>query len=778
MGEKWMVLPDIILTTPESIKDRMTKKKNTSTNEKTKTKPSKNRALPSKEAILDYLETSAVKLGKREIARAFNVKGDDRIVLKQLLRELVEEGRITTPRKSIRKTEKLRPVGVLEVAGNDDNGDFYAVPIDWNDTSEGPAPRVLMTLKSGRIPGIGDHVLSRIDPINNANGYDYIGTPIKIIPRDKPRQLGIFRKVGDGGVVDPIDKKQLREWRLSPREAEGLIDGELIRFEVTKAGRTFSPHARVIEKLGNPEGERAISMIAIQNHGLPCVFPPSLEAELQTLKKPTLKGREDLRKIPLITIDPEDARDHDDAVWATPDDDPNNKGGFIVLVAIADVAFYVQPTSALDREALKRGNSVYFPDRVVPMLPETLSNDLCSLKENVDRPCLAVRMVFSQNGVKISHRFIRGMMRSVAKLSYGAAQAAIDGRPNEKTKPLIEPVLKPLWAAYEALRHARDKRGPLDLDLPERKIILNDQGRVERIIVPERLDAHRLIEEFMIQANVAAAETLEEKKSPLLYRVHDSPADEKINALSEFLETLALSFPKGNRIQPNHFNRILTRTKESEFSELVNEVILRAQAQAEYSARNLGHFGLNLRRYAHFTSPIRRYADLIVHRALIRALKLGAGAMDDFEMEGLENVAEQISRAERRAMSAERETVDRLIALHLASHVGSVFQGRVSGVTRSGLFVKLRDNGADGFIPAATIGRDYYYFSEPDHALIGERTGEVYRLGDVVEVRLVEAHPAAGALRFQLVSSGRFDLKVSRKRRGLARSKPPKPRRR
>jgi ribonuclease R len=766
------------LTTPESIKEEMTKKKIITNTDKTNTKPTKARALPSKEVILNYLETSAVNLGKREIARAFNVKGDDRIILKQLLRELAEEGRITAPRKSIRKTEKLRPVGVLEVAGNDNNGDFYGIPIDWNVTSEGPAPRVLMTLKSGRIPGIGDHVLSRIDPTSNADGYDYIATPIKLIPRDKPRQLGIFRKVGDAGIIDPIEKKQLREWHLSPREADGVADGELVRFEVTKAGRTLSPHARIIERLGNPQGERAISLIAIQNHGLPCVFPVTLEAELKTLKKPTLKGREDLRKIPLITIDPEDARDHDDAVWAAPDDDPDNKGGFIVLVAIADVAFYVQPSSALDREALKRGNSVYFPDRVVPMLPETLSNDLCSLKEDVDRPCLAVRMVFDRNGVKINHRFIRGMMRSAAKLSYGAAQAAIDGRPTEKTKPLVEPVLKPLWAAYEALRRSRDKRGPLDLDLPERKIILDDQGRVARITVPERLDAHRLIEEFMIQANVAAAETLEAKKSPLLYRVHDSPADEKINALSEFLETLALSFPKGNRIQPSHFNRILSKTKESEFSELVNEVILRAQAQAEYSARNLGHFGLNLRRYAHFTSPIRRYADLIVHRALIRALKFGPGGMEDIEMEALESVAEQISQAERRAMSAERETIDRLIALHLASHVGSVFQGRISGVTRSGLFVKLRENGADGFIPAATIGRDYYYFSEPDHALIGERTGEVYRLGDMVEVRLVEAHPAAGALRFQLVSSGRFDLKLSRKRRGIARSKPPKRRRR
>ncbi len=724
-------------------------------------------ALPNKDAILEFIEQSAVKVGKREIARAFNMKGDDRVVLKQILRELAEEGRIDKPRKFIRPRDKLRPVGVLEVAGTDDNGDYYAVPIDWNALSEGKPPRALLLLKPGRIPGEGDHVLCRIDPTVEQDGYEYVASPIKILKREKPRQLGIFRKIGDGGVIEPTDKKNLREWRLSPRETGDAQDGELVRFEVTKSGRhSLSSNARIVERLGHPQGERAISMIAIENYGLPNVFPPALDDELARVKKPTLRAREDLRKIPLITIDPEDARDHDDAVWAAPDDDKANKGGFVVIVAIADVAHYVHAGSALDREALRRGNSVYFPDRVVPMLPEMLSNDLCSLKEGEDRPCLAVRMVFDKSGQKVGHRFIRGMMRSAAKLSYAEAQAAMDGRPNEKTEPLLAPVLKPLWAVYEALKAARAKRGPLELDLPERKLILDEQGHVARIFTPDRLDAHRLIEELMIQANVAAAETLEEAKSPLLYRVHDAPAEEKINALAEFLETLDLSIAKGSRLQPSHFNRVLARTQESEFAELVNEVILRTQAQAEYSARNLGHFGLNLRRYAHFTSPIRRYADLIVHRALIRALKLGPDGLADSEMAELEHVAEQISQAERRAMSAERETVDRLIALHLAGHVGATFRGRVSGVTRSGLFVKLNENGADGFIPASTIGRDYYIFSENDHALIGERTGETYRLGDKVDVRLVEAHPAAGALRFQLVSEGRYDLKLSRKKRG------------
>jgi ribonuclease R len=735
-------------------------------------------ALPTKAAILEFIQASPAKVGKREIARAFNLKGDSRIQLKQLLRELAEDGRVTKTRKRLRGKGTLRAVMVLEIARTDEDGELYAVPMDWN-ASEGTPPRIRVKLKPGMAPGTGDHVLCRIAPAEADAGADYIASPIKMLPREKTRQLGIYRKGTNGPFIEPIDKKALREWRLSPDDRVDAEDGDLVRFEIAKTSRTLNPRVRIMERIGPPESERAISLIAIENYGLPNIFPKTVIAELEGLTAPTLKGREDLRKVPLVTIDPSDAKDHDDAVWAAPDEDADNEGGHVVIVAIADVSYYVRPGTALDSEALKRGNSVYFPDRVVPMLPEKLSNDLCSLIEGTDRPCLAVRMVFDKHGHKKSHRFMRAMMRSAAKLAYQEAQAAIDGHPSAKTKPLLEPVLKPLWAAYETLKKARDKRGPLDLDLPERKIILDETGRVARIVTPERLDAHRLIEEFMIQANVAAAEMLEAQNSPLLYRIHDAPSDEKINALGEFLETINLSIARGTRLQPTHFNRILAKTKDGEFSELVNEVILRSQAQAEYSARNLGHFGLNLRRYAHFTSPIRRYADLVVHRGLVAALKLGPGGLTAGEIEELDRVAEQISQAERRAMAAERETVDRLIAMHLAGHLGATFTGRVSGVTRAGLFVKLAETGADGFIPASTIGRDYYVYAETQHALIGERTGESYRLGDMVEVKLVEAHPAAGALRFQLVSEGRYDLKLARgKRRQAQQGRPPRGRRR
>jgi ribonuclease R len=539
-----------------------------------------------------------------------------------------------------------------------------------------------------------------------------------------------------------------------------------VRFELARNSRPGRQEARVTERIGHPKAEKAVSLIAIHNHGMRQTFADEAMAEIERLPKPSRSGREDLTEIPLVTIDPEDAKDHDDAVWAADDADGSNEGGVIVVVAIADVSFYVRPGMDLDREARLRGNSVYFPDRVVPMLPEKLSNDLCSLKEGELRPCLAVRMVFDRNGNKISHRFMRATMRSAARLSYQEAQAAIDGKPNAKTAKLLDGVLKPLWRAYGILKSARDRRAPLDLDLPERKIVLDAYGLVSDIIVPERLEAHKLIEEFMVQANVAAAEALEAKNSPLIYRVHDAPASEKVVALSEFLRSLGISASKSAFTRAVQFNRVLAKAAGTEHEELLNEVILRTQAQAEYRSGNLGHFGLNLKRYAHFTSPIRRYADLIVHRALVSAYGLGEGGLSNEEKSELSAIAEAISRSERKAMSAERETVDRLIALHLAERTGEIFAGRISGVTRFGLFVKLDRTGADGFVPMAMIGRDYYRHIEASHALVGERTGETFRLGDPVEVRLVEANPSAGALRFELLSEGRFSPTSAKRGKG------------
>jgi ribonuclease R len=405
-----------------------------------------------------------------------------------------------------------------------------------------------------------------------------------------------------------------------------------------------------------------------------------------------------------------------------------------------------------------RGNSVYFPDRVIPMLPERISNDLCSLRPNEDRAALAVRMTVGADGRKRAHSFHRVLIRSAAKLSYQQAQTAVDGWPDETTGPLFGGVLEPLYIAYRALKRARDARSPLDLDIPERKIVLTAHNTVDRVMTPERLDSHRLIEEFMILANVAAAETLERTSMPLIYRVHDEPDMERVNALREFLKTLDISLPKAGALRSEQFNHILARVKGRDVEKLVNEVVLRTQAQAEYAAENYGHFGLNLRRYAHFTSPIRRYADLVVHRGLIRAGRLGEDGLPDGEdVRTLGEISATISAAERRAMKAERETFDRLLAHFLADRVGATFDAHISGVTRAGLFVKLDDTGADGFIPARTIGTEYFRYHEDRHALIGSRSGETYRLGDCVSVKLVEAAPVAGALRFELLSEGRYE---------------------
>ncbi len=711
-------------------------------------------ALPSREDILDALANEPSVKGKRDLARVFGVRGDMRTPFKLLLRDMENEGLIARSRKTLRRAAELPSVTVLEIPTEADPEAMIAFPASWNEAEDGPRPLVnIETPKNARVaPAPGDRILARITS-DEAMPPRYTGQAMKIL--DKPRRghIGIVRMDDDGARLVPVDRKQ-KEMRIPQGDLGDAKDGDLVEVDVTLSGRLMLPRAKVTNVIGNPASEGAVSMIALHNLEIPYRFPDSVIAESEAVTEAGLKGREDWRDMPFVTIDPASAKDHDDAIYAEADTDPKNIGGHIVYVAIADVAAYVRPGSALDEEAYLRGNSVYFPDRVVPMLPERISNDLCSLREGENRPSMAVRMVFGSDGRKRDHSFHRVTIRSAAKLAYEQAQAAMDGKPDDVTAPLVTPILTPLWAAYGAMAAARDKRGPLDLDLPERKIILNEDGTVQRVHVPPRLEAHRLIEEMMIAANVCAAETLERQHMPLLYRVHDVPGREKLIALRDFLSSLKMSFSKSDAVRPTHFNEVLRKAKDSNKSEQVSEMVLRSQAQAEYSAENFGHFGLNLDRYAHFTSPIRRYADLIVHRALITALKLGKDGSNPEDAAGLPGIAQHISTTERRAMLAERETNDRLLAQYMAGHMGAKFEGRISGVTKSGLFVRLSDTGADGFIPASTLGSDYYRYVEEQQAMIGERTGERFQLGENVTVRLLEAAPVAGALRFELLSEG------------------------
>jgi ribonuclease R len=719
-------------------------------------------SFPARDAIVAFIRAHPGKIGTREIAREFGLKNADRAELKRILRELADQGTIAKRGRKIAETAALPATVMVDITGRDSDGELIATPAEWDEVESGEPPKIRIHVprrpQPGTAAGVGDRALLRVEKLDEGDGAAYRGRVIKVIDHAKTRVLGIFRSLpGGGGRLVPVDKKQAgRELNIAKADAHGAEDGDLVSVDLVRSRGFGLASGKVKERLGSLASEKAVSLIAIHSHEIPQAFSPAALRESEEAQPATLKGREDWRDVPLVTIDPPDAKDHDDAVHAEPDTDPNNKGGYIVNVAIADVAFYVRPGSALDRDALTRGNSVYFPDRVVPMLPERISNDLCSLVPGEPRGALAVRMVIGADGRKRSHSFHRVLMRSAAKLHYAQAQAAIDGRPDDTTGSLLDPILKPLYDAYAVAKRARDERDPLDLDIPERKILLKPDGTVDRVIVPERLDAHKLIEEFMILANVAAAEMLEKKALPLIYRVHDEPTLEKVHALQEFLKTLDLPFAKSGALCPSLFNRVLMQVKGHDSELLVNEVVLRSQAQAEYAAENYGHFGLNLRRYAHFTSPIRRYADLVVHRALIRGLGLGEGALPETETpETLSEVAAQISVTERRAMKAERETADRLIAHFLADRIGATFQGRISGVTRAGLFVKLTDTGADGFIPIRTLGTEYFNYDEARHALVGSRSGAMHRLGDVVDVRLVEAAPIAGALRFELLSEGR-----------------------
>ncbi len=709
--------------------------------------------LPSREDVLDALADLPSTSSKRDLARLFGITGDRRVPFKALLKEMEEEGLISRERRSLRRADELPSVTVLDIPADADPEAMIAYPANWDEDDDERPPVMVETPRGARVvPGPGNRILARI---NRGEGPvpHYTARTMKILDRPRWAEIGIVRRDDRGGRLVPVDRKQ-REMRIDPGDLGGAENGDLVEVEVRAAGRLMLPKAKVTAIVGNPMSEGAVSLIALHSLEIPYKFPEIVLREAAEAKEAGLSGREDWRHLLFVTIDPDNARDHDDAVFTEPDDDKANPGGHVVYVAIADVAAYVRPGSALDREALLRGNSVYFPDRVVPMLPERISNDLCSLKQGENRPALAVRMVFDAHGAKRGHSFHRVTMRSAGRLNYEEVQAAIDGRSNEATGPLLEPVLKPLWAAYQVLAAARDRRGPLDLDLPERRIELNPDGTVAGIHVPERLETHRLIEEMMIMANVSAAETLERGRTPPVFRVHEPPGREKLAALKDFLNALRLPFSGTESVRPVHFNRVLKKAEAQNMLPQVGEMILRSQSQAEYSAQNFGHFGLNLDRYVHFTSPIRRYADLIVHRALIRQLGLGEDGLTDTEMSRLAGIAQHISMTERRAMAAERETGDRLLASYMADRIGARFMGRVSGVTKSGLFVRLDETGADGYVPAASLGTEFFRYVEDGQALVGERTGETFALGQAVEVRLLEAAPMAGALRFEILSEG------------------------
>ncbi len=704
---------------------------------------------PTRASVIAWLEKNPGAGNKRDIVRGLNVAQDHRPELRRILAELESEGALVrTAKRSFQQVEAPPPTGIVLFERIDSDGELIGRCVGREGVY---GPDILYMASQGKSRTIalapGERALCRID--QGSDGVWRARAIKKIDAAPETSIVGVYRANKYGGIVEPASRKEKGDFIIEKPDSRGAADGDLVRLS-QKPGRGYGPRrAQVIEIVGRADDPRAASIIAMHTHGVPDEFPEAIIEEAKRAT-PTQVTREDLTRIPLITIDPEDARDHDDAVFAEADGN-----GWRVIVAIADVAAYVRAGTALDREAYRRGNSTYFPDRVSPMLPEHLSADLCSLREGELRETMAVEMFFNANGRKTKHRFIRGKMRSAAKLSYTAAQEAIDGKTNEKTGPLLEPVLRPLWAAWRAVDNARKARDPLELDLPERRVRLGADGKIASITLRERFDAHRLIEEFMIQANVCAAETLEEKKANPIYRVHEPPADAKIASLSTFLSTFNIKLAVGEAITGARLNRLLLQAKDTDNESLIHEMVLRSQSQARYSDENLGHFGLNLPKYAHFTSPIRRYADLIVHRALIRALGLGPDGASDQDLVRLEEYSEHITMTERRSMAAERDATDRYLAHFMADRVGATFDGRISGVTRAGLFVRLLETGADGFSPAARLGEEYWVHDEAYAALVGQRSGRRYEMGMNVQVKLLEAVPLTGGLLFEMLSDPR-----------------------
>lgn len=710
--------------------------------------------LPDKNSILRFIAESPTPLTKREITDAFHVKGDEgRRIIKDALRELEAEGAIVKqPGQEYAVPQGLPSVTIIEITDIDVDGDVFARPTEWHE-SQGPVPKIEVApeKKTGHATyKQGDRVLARVE---RRSDKFYEATVIRRLDDPRGQVMGLIVQQKRGFILQPADKRAKHDFDVAQEDLNGAKDGDLAVGEIQPSRGLRNKKVRITQVIGSSNDPKAISLIALHEAGLVEKFPPAVIDATKDMKVPDLKGREDLRDIPLVTIDGIDARDFDDAVFAEKVDN-----GYHLVVAIADVAFYVRPHTALDKEAYRRGNSTYFPDRVVPMLPEALSNDLCSLRPKENRACMAFHLYIDENGTLTKYKIVRGLMRSVARLTYEQVQAAKDGVADDVTSGLMDLVINPLYEAYAILDKARIRRGALDLDLPERQILIDKNGNMTGVKNRARYDSHKLIEEFMILANVAAAQALELRKAPCVYRVHDRPSLEKLDAVREFVESFELSLPKGQVTRPAQINQILQKAKELPFSQLISQVILRSQSQAVYSPENIGHFGLALQKYAHFTSPIRRYADLLVHRSLIRAFDLGPGGLTDEEEATLEERSEHISQTERTSAEAERASIDRFTAQWMSERIGAEFAGRINGVTRFGLFVTLAENGADGLVPIRSLPDDYYIHDEQQHALIGRKSRRIYRLGAALTVKIVEADGLTGSSVFAVVGKDGADI--------------------
>lgn len=715
------------------------------------------REFPSAEEILEFISESDLPAHKSDIAKAFHIRGEARVELKQILKDLEINGLVNRKGKNYTAvSNEIAEDCILEVAKIDKDGELIGYPV--HEKKDGFVTKVYINTRDGQIKP-GDRVSGKCAKDETTGHYE--ATNVKKIRHHSEEELVCIYKINHNGekTFVPTDRRNRKVYFPDADQTEDLKDGDVIAVKITPSPNYETREkATLLRKIADKSDPHAISLISINTYEIPNDFSQEAMQQAKDNSVPALGDREDLRDLPLVTIDGADARDFDDAVYAK-----ETKDGFELIVAIADVSYYVRANTTLDNEAFDRGNSTYFPDRVVPMLPEGLSNDMCSLMPNVDRACMACHMTIDKEGNLKKHHFTRALMNSKARLTYAQAQNGIDfllkgdGQLDPKVKPIMDDVIKPLYNAYQAFLKARNARQCLELDLPEREVKLDrEKNIIDSITVKTRYESMKLIEEFMVAANVAAATTLE--KANCIYRVHDKPDPERLTNVRAFITELGYTLTSKEEIVSKHLNHLLQEVKGKPEAPLVNTIILRSQSQAVYGSYNIGHFGLSLEKYAHFTSPIRRYADLIVHRSLVKELGLGDGKLTEQEIAKIEEISDHISITERRSISAERDAKSRYIAMYLSDNVGATFEGRISGVTNKGLFIELDETGADGLIPMKTLDDDYYILDEQNHCLVGRRNKRVYRLAAKIKVKVAEANADKGSMIFALVDSKGADI--------------------
>lgn len=705
-------------------------------------------ALPSREYIMQLLGGESGPVKVERLHELLEVSEEQEIEhLRRRLRAMERDGQILRDRRGALGLISRMDLVRGRVQGHKD-GFGFVIPDDGSDD-------LYLHTRQMRKVLDGDRVLVREAGQDRRGRRE--GVIVEVLERGTSSVVGRYREEGGVAFVAP-DNKRIHQDILIPAEGRGqAVSGQIVVAEITQhPTQRNGPIGRIASVLGEHLAAGMEVEIAVRNHSIPHQFPDAVLAEADALpdevQETDKHGRFDFRDLPLVTIDGEDARDFDDAVFC----EPVRGGGWRLLVAIADVSHYVRVGTALDDEARERGNSVYFPGQVIPMLPEKLSNGLCSLNPDVDRLCMVADLRISAKGKTTEFKFVEGVMRSRARLTYTTVAAVLRKPNGRKAKafrerfPDLERELKNLHALFAVLRDAREKRGAIDFDTVETKVMFGDDRKIEKIVPVERNDAHKLIEECMLAANVAAASFLKKHKLQALFRVHEGPKPEKLETLRQFIGEFGLNMSGGEKPTPKDYQKLSHAISERPDRHLIQTVMLRSMRQAVYSPENVGHFGLAYDSYAHFTSPIRRYPDLLVHRgirSIIRSKRRSkhvgrvSGVADlpiakiyPYQSADMERIGELCSRSERRADEATRDALDTLKCEYMLEHVGEIFEGTISAVTGFGLFIELDDVYIEGLVHISNLNSDYYHLDAAKHRLLGERSRKAYRLGDRLKV--------------------------------------------